>query len=102
MGSTIAYFSDRSGEYELTIRPAEGSGEEKVLTKLGLGFRYTPHWSPDSKKLVFIDQAMRCTCTIWTRRRRRRSTSSWMYHGGLDALKFSWSKDSRWIAYEGP
>ena len=58
-GKSIAYFSDRSGEYELTVRPADGSGEEQVLTKLGPGFRYRPWWSPDSKKLVFIDQASR-------------------------------------------
>src|SRR5947207_4695134 len=55
----IAYFTDRPGEYELAIRPADGSGPEKILTKLGPGFRYEPNWSPDSKKIVFIDQAMR-------------------------------------------
>ena len=58
-GKSIAYFSDRSGEYELTVRPADGSGEEQTLTKLGPGFRYRPYWSPDSKKLAFIDKAMR-------------------------------------------
>lgn len=26
-GETIAYLSDRSGEYELTVRPVDGSGE---------------------------------------------------------------------------
>src|SRR5437667_11751014 len=41
-GKTLAYFSDRSGEYELTIRPADGSGAEEVLTKLGPGFGYRP------------------------------------------------------------
>src|SRR5262249_10794771 len=58
-GKTLAYFSDRSGEYELTIRPADGSAKEETLTTLGPGFRYRPFWSPDSRKLVFIDQAMR-------------------------------------------
>ena len=43
-GKTIAYFSDRSGEYELMTRPADGSGEEQVLTHLGPGFRYRPLW----------------------------------------------------------
>src|SRR5206468_3601407 len=52
----IAYFSDRSGEYELTLRAVDGSSEEQTLTKLGPGFRYTPIWSPDSKKLAFIDK----------------------------------------------
>src|SRR5256885_5055826 len=34
-GKFIAYFSDRSGEYQLCLRPADGSGEEEVLTKPG-------------------------------------------------------------------
>ena len=29
------------------------------MTSLGAGFRYPPQWSPDSKKIAFIDQAMR-------------------------------------------
>ena len=58
-GKTIAYWSDRSGEYELTLRAAEGPGAERKVTSLGAGFRYAPQWAPDSKKLAFIDQAMR-------------------------------------------
>jgi tricorn protease len=54
-GKLIAYFSDRSGEYELTVRPADGSGQETTLTAMGPGYRYSPKWSPDSTKLVFID-----------------------------------------------
>ncbi len=69
-GKTIAYFSDRTGEYELTVRPADGSGEEKTLTELGPGYRYTPMWSPDSKKIVFIDNLQ----VIHLLRRRERVT----------------------------
>ena len=62
-GKLIAYWSDRTGEYELTVRDAErnpdGSNEEKTLTTLGPGFRYPPQWSPDSKKVLWIDQAMK-------------------------------------------
>src|SRR5262249_27670836 len=39
-GKWIAYFSDRSGEYELTLRPADGKGPEQTLTQFGPGFRY--------------------------------------------------------------
>ena len=34
-GKTMAYWSDRAGEYELTLRPADGSGPEKSVTTLG-------------------------------------------------------------------
>ena len=56
-GKTLAFWSDRSGEYELTLRPADGAAAERKLTSLGAGYRYAPRWSPDSKKIAFIDHA---------------------------------------------
>lgn len=103
-GKTVAYWSDRSGEYELTIRPADGLGAERKLTTLGPGFRYTPHWSPDSRKLAFIDQAMR----IFVHDLDAGKTTpvdrspSWIAHGVLQAFRFTWSPDSRWLAYARP
>jgi tricorn protease len=44
-GKWIAYASDRSGEYEIYIRPQDGSGDERRLTSLGPGFRSTLTWS---------------------------------------------------------
>ena len=99
-GRWIAYFSDESGEYELTIRPADGSGEPERLTTLGEGFRYTPYWSPDSSKLAFIDQAMQ----IWIHDRDAGTTTQidkglYLYHGGLANFEPDWSADSNWLAY---
>ena len=34
-GKTLAYWSDRSGEYELTVRPADGTGAERTVTIAG-------------------------------------------------------------------
>ncbi len=101
-GKWIAYFSDRSGEYELTLLPADGKGAEKQITTLGPGWRYQPYWSPDSKKLVFIDSAMK----IWLHDIDAQTTTQvaqqkWMYHGDLDRFRVSWSSDSRWVAYAG-
>ncbi len=98
----IAYFSDRSGEYELTLRPADGSGDEQTLSSLGPGFRYPPTWSPDSKKLVFLDQAMRIHLHDRdTKETRVIDNLLWAYHGELLAFRFAWSPDSRWLAYPG-
>ncbi len=101
-GKSIAYFSDRSGEYELTLLPADGKGAEEKLTNLGPGWRYQPQWSPDSRKLVFIDSAMR----IWMHDRDTKQTAQidrqlWHYHSDLHNFSVSWSGDSRWIAYAG-
>jgi tricorn protease len=99
-GKHVAYWSDRSGEYELTLRPADGSGSEERLTSLGAGFRYRPFWSPDSKKLAFVDEAK--TIHIYDVDRGRTlevDQDMWMTHGGLNAFRVSWSSDSRWMAY---
>jgi tricorn protease len=105
-GKWIAYWSDRTGEYELTLRLAERTveqkSEEQTLTTLGPGFRYVPQWSPDSKKIVWIDQAMK----IWvydfeTKTNRFLDQQKWMYHGALQSFKVSWSADSRWMTYAG-
>ncbi|HEX5473468.1 MAG TPA: PDZ domain-containing protein [Vicinamibacterales bacterium] len=103
-GKTIAYWNDRSGEYELTIRPADGSGAEKKITTLGPGFRYAPQWSPDSRKVAFIDQAMKIRiCDIASGKITDVDQSPiWIAHGGLEAFAFQWSPDSRWLAYSRP
>ncbi len=99
-GRSIAYFSDKTGEYELTIRPADGKGEEQTITNLGPGFRYTPQWSPDSKKIIFIDKAMRIyICDLETKKWNIVGKQLWMYEGDLMRFEVSWSADSRFFAY---
>ena len=99
-GKTIACFSDRSGEYQLTVRPADGSGHEETLTKFGPGFRYRPFWSPDSRRIAFIDQAMRVYVHDLDKKETKQIDKElWLYEDDLKAFKFSWSKDSRWLTY---
>ncbi len=101
-GKLIACFSDRIGEYELSLRNADGTGSEEVLTKLGPGYRYKPQWSPDSKKIVWIDQAMQISVYDFdTKTNRVIDKQLWFYHENLDSFAVSWSADSRWIAYAG-
>jgi tricorn protease len=99
-GKTIAYFSDRTGEYQLTIRPADGSGEEKILTELGPGYRYSPMWSPDSKKIVFIDNLQVIHLyDVESGSLTEVDRGRWMTHPPLNRFEVSWSSDSRWFAY---
>ncbi|MDQ7064935.1 MAG: PDZ domain-containing protein [candidate division KSB1 bacterium] len=99
-GKYIAYWSDRSGEYELYLRHADGSGDERKLTRLGPGFRYHLTWSPDSKKLAFIDNTMTIRIVdVESGRVTRVDKGLWMFHGALNNFRVSWSADSRWLAY---
>ncbi|HEX6975108.1 MAG TPA: hypothetical protein VF147_11950, partial [Vicinamibacterales bacterium] len=103
-GKWIAFWSDKSGEYELTVRAADGSGADRKVTSLGAGYRYTPYWSPDSKKVAFIDQSMRIHVTdIDTGKTVDVDQSpDWISHGGLEPFTFAWSPDSRWVTYSRP
>lgn len=99
-GKWIAYFSDRSGEYELTVRPSDKTGGEQTLTHLGAGFRYQPQWSPDAKKIVFIDQTMRIHLFDMEKKQVTEvGRQLWAYEGDLARFAVSWSSDSRWFAY---
>jgi tricorn protease len=99
-GKTIAYFSDAGGEYELTLRPADGSGGEETVTSLGAGYRYAPAWSPDSTTIVFIDSDSKLHLfEVASRTLRTIDRLPWMNHGGLTGFTASWSGDSRWLAY---
>jgi len=99
-GKWVGYFSDRSGEYELTIRRADGEGEERVETHLGAGWKYQPQWSPDGEKIIFIDSAMRLHLhDLVGKRTEVIDHGLAMYHGELDRFRVAWSADSRWVAY---
>ncbi|MBK9797721.1 MAG: PD40 domain-containing protein [Holophagaceae bacterium] len=99
-GKQVAYFSDRSGEYELYVRPADGSGVERQVTRMGPGFRYHISWSPDGKRVVFVDQAMRINlCDLDTGKVRQLDKGFFLFDDALEGFRASWSPDSRWVAY---
>ena len=99
-GKSIAYWSDKSGEYELTLRSADGSGDEETLTTFGPGYRYRLFWSPDSNKLAFIDHTQ--SIQIYDRETTQVTKvdeALFMLHPGLARFELAWSRDSRWLTY---
>jgi tricorn protease len=99
-GRWIAYFSDESGEYELTLRAADGTGEERVLTSLGEGYRYQPVWSPDSEKIAFIDhmQVIRIV-DVESGSLTRVDRTILQPHPALQNFDMNWSADGSWLTY---
>ena len=99
-GRFIAYWSDRTGEYELTLKDMETPDQEKTLTSYGPGFRYHLFWSPDSKKIAFIDKAMTLFLyDVPTGQTTRVDKGLYFFEGQLEGFAVSWSADSRWLAY---
>jgi len=99
-GKTVAYWSDQSGEYELwTMEPGKESSAKKI-TSYGPGFRYNLFWSPDNKKLAFIDKAMKIMVYDFnTNKTIQVDKGLRMSHGNLESFKCSWSSDSRWLSF---
>ncbi len=94
-GKWIAYLSDRTGEYELYIRPQDGSGEEQRITFDGECYRFGPHWSPDSKKLLYSDKKLRLFYVDIDKKQPvlvDKADVSEIYD-------YVWSSDNKWIAY---
>ena len=67
---------------------------------MGAGFRYRPYWSPDSKKVAFVDEDKKVyVFDVESRSATQIDEDMWMTHGGLNFFQVSWSPDSRWLAY---
>lgn len=100
-GKYVAYWSDKSGEYELTIRDLTAGATETKLTSMGAGYRYNIFWSPDSKKMVWVDQTMTINlCNMDSKAVDKIDQDNRLYEGGLRGWTPSWSSDSKWLAYE--
>jgi tricorn protease len=99
-GNSIAYWSDQSGENELWLaRPGKDEAPKK-LTSFNKGFGYNLYWAPNSKKLIFIDQAMKIKVyDVITGATSQFDQALRFMHGGCEGFAGNWSPDSRWFAY---
>ncbi|MGH9468450.1 MAG: S41 family peptidase [Terriglobales bacterium] len=99
-GQRIAYFSDRSGEYDLRIVGQKGLKSARTI-HLGQPNAYYGdlQWSPNSQSLVFSDQAL----NLWTVNLAAGSVpvkvDKDLYEDPRHEFDPAWSPDSRWLAY---
>ena len=94
-GKWIAYLSDRTGEYRIFLRDPEGKNEEVQVTKDLKGWIFDLRWSPDSKKIAFSDQTWTLSYVDIDKKDVKKIDKSDMN----DISDFSWSSDSKWIAF---
>src|SRR5262249_25017798 len=99
-GKSIAYFSDESGEYELTIRDQNGTAPPRHIN-LGNppSFFYTPTWSPDSKKIAYADKRLQLWYVHLDNPTPKLVDSDYFGGFGPTSLGQNWEPDSKWIAY---
>ena len=100
-GKQVAFFSDRSGTYQIYVQSVEGGEWTQLTTTLN----HTPYrlaWSPDGQKILFgtkefallvLDMATKELTTIAESRQMKNDEFYW------EIDDYSWSPDSRWICY---
>lgn len=97
-GKYIAYLSDKSGEFEIYIKDANGIEKEIQLTDNAETYKFSIKWSPDSKKILWSDKMLRLRyINIDTKEITEVDKSDL-----VEIRSFNWSPDSRWITYSLP
>ncbi|UCF06504.1 MAG: PDZ domain-containing protein [bacterium] len=101
-GDTVAFLSDRNGEYELYIKPATHGGEWIRIADTPHTYYYHLHWSPDGKKILFGDKDYTIyvadieTKTVTTIDRGYHLKDNEIF---WEVSDYRWSSDSRWVVY---
>ncbi len=103
-GKKVAYFSDRTGEYQLYVQDVDG-GTATALTQDLNRTVYHPRWSPDGSKILFGDKAFTLYYVdVATRKLTKVDESRYLANDEFtwEISDYDWSPDSRWIAYSFP
>ena len=94
-GRFISYYSDLTGEYELYLLENKKGAKPRQVTFNSSAWKYQPLWSPDSKFLLFSDRTLKLRLAeVSTGKITDIDNGS-----GSELRSYSFSPDSRWIAY---
>ena len=100
-GKWIAFFSDKSGEYQLYMQKTEGGYWVELTNGLDK-FVYHLSWSPDGKKILFgnkefaifyVDVDSKTLVEVDRSNQLKNDEFYW------EESDYSWSPDSKWITY---
>jgi tricorn protease len=101
-GRWVAFFSDRTGNFELYLSPRDKKGGWIRLTDGFDAWPYHPVWSPDSKKILFGDNRYRLFyADRETKRLVKIDSTPYQRDNEIywETAEYDWSPDSKWVAY---
>ena len=95
-GKYIAYYSDKTGEYEVYLMENKKDAEPKQLTKNSSAWKYDSEWSPDSKYLLYSDRTLNLKLlNVET------GKETIVDHATFNEIRtYDFSPDSKWVIYE--
>jgi len=95
-GKYIAFYSDKTGEYEVYLLENKKGAEPKQLTKNSSAWKYDSEWSPDSKYLLYSDRTLNIKLlNVETGQEKV------VDHATFNEIRtYDFSPDSKWIIYE--
>lgn len=97
-GKWIAYLSDQTGEFEIYISDPKSLESARALTKNSDNYIFNISWAPDSKSILYYDKKFRLWHIEIATGKKTKIVESDMGPVG----EYSWSPDSKWIAYVLP
>ena len=100
-GKQVAFFSDRTGEYQLYMQSTAG-GDPVQLTESLKKTSYHPLWSPDSKKILFGNKDFSLFYfDVESKKLVKVDESNQMKNDEFywEISDYNWSPDSKWICY---
>lgn len=99
-GEQMAFVSDRTGEEQIWIMPADGKGEARQLTRENVGPLGKLVWSPNDKQILTSDRESRIL--LVDVKTGAATTVDQFDRGGTYGYtvnSYSFSPDGKWIAY---
>ena len=97
-GKNLVYISDATGEEEIYMVDGERKAAPKQLTKNTDVWKFAAVPSPDGKKIAYADATFRLFVIDMETGWRVAVDSSAVW----EIERYSWSPDSKWLAYEKP
>lgn len=97
-GKYLAYISDATGEDEIYIQKQDGSEKPIKITSNADTYKYQLLWSPDAKKIAWHDKMNRLQYVDI----ESKSVTVVDKSVSGEITDYTWSPDSKWIAYSYP